>query len=83
MIEMTGDLSSLLRKAQETGSVKALADKLEYLQHWGDDAEYSVQVKLHAARGEADISFLRPDGSRVMVGGLVYHKYNNSWGVHT
>lgn len=84
MLRITGDVNAVLNKAVETNSLPALQEKLEWLNIWGNDARYSVQVEGWAEKdGDMSLTFLNVRGERMMVGGLVYHEYNNSWGVHT
>jgi len=86
MLEVVGDIGGLLDEAQKTGSVEALTAKLKYLQGWGEDAKYSVQVKVivvDPARREASVEFINKSGEPFMWGGLVYHEADKSWGVHT
>lgn len=84
MLRITGDINSTLNKAVETNSLPALQEKLQYLNNWGNDAQYAVQVEAFALKdGDMDIKFLKKDGGTFSIGQLVYHKFDNSWGVHT
>lgn len=85
MLRIKGDIAGLIKAAQTTGSLEALTTKLDYLNRWGDDAQYTVQVDAYVYEGdkEASLRFLNKDGETMMVGGLVYHASDNSWGVHT
>ena len=86
MITIKGDIAGIITEAVATDSVKALTGKLDYLNNWGDDASYTVQVEgviLDSKRREVELRFLNKDGKPLMVGGLVYHEFDNTWGVHT
>lgn len=86
MLTIKGDIAGIITEAVVTDSMKALTDKLSYLNSWGDDASYTVQVEgeiLDSKRREVDLRFLNKDGKPLMVGGLVYHESDNTWGIHT
>ena len=77
-------------KAIEEGTADKLLQRISYLASFGND-EDEMLCDLHP-RGDGDFDFLLSKNigtgqdfiwQRYMNGGLVYHKYDNSWGVHT
>jgi len=81
MLKITGDIAKLLKTAASTGSLEALTAKLEYLNGWGQDSTYTVQVDMVGIdEREAGLRFMNTDGKTMMVGGLIYHETSNTWG---
>jgi hypothetical protein len=84
MLRITGNINATLNKAVETNSLPALQEKLDYLNNWGEDSQYAVQVEAFPNKdGDMDVTFYNKDGGRFSVGQLVHHSFDNSWGVHT
>jgi hypothetical protein len=84
MLRITGNIAPLIKTAQTTGSLETLTAKLDYLNGWGNDSDYTVQVDMMGIEDkEAGLRFMSTDGTPMMVGGLVYHEHSNEWGVHT
>ena len=85
MLRVEGDIGGLIQGAQQTGSLKALTAKLQYLHGWGYDAQHTTRVRMvvDERSKEGSLYFLDAEGKAFMYGGLVYHESDNSWGVHT
>jgi hypothetical protein len=61
MIRITGNLPDLMTLAENTGSLVALHEKLDYLNNWGEDHDICINVdmfihKVNLDRIDADVS---------------------------
>jgi len=73
--------NKMLAAAVADGSFSALMSKLNYLANYGEE---ETQCTLYA--DDAGFSFVMQHvgcTSYWFNGGLVYHSYDGSWGVHT
>lgn len=83
MLQIKGDISCLISFAEGTNSLKNLKEKLNYLNCWGEDSEYRINVELNinSILKDPDLS-LKFNTTPPIIGGLVYHG-DKLWGVHT
>lgn len=77
-------------KAEVTGTTDKLLHRIGYLSNFGGKEEEMMCDLYPRGDGDFDFSLNRNVGSeycptwqRFMNGGLVFHKHDNSWGVHT
>lgn len=84
MLSIIGSINTTLNKAVETNSLPALQERLQWLNEWGENHKTMVQVEAFPLKdGDLDVIFYNKNGERYMVGQMVYHSFDNSWGVHT
>ena len=86
MLKIEGDITGLVKFAEENGSLEALLAKLTYLNRWGEAYKDRVLTKVNIWKKEFDeagVTFYSSTGEVRMCGGLVFHKETLHWGVHT
>jgi len=70
-----------LEMAAETESLDSLLLKLKRLEQWYSDKPITINLW---AKGVDELEFsLFAGDTRLLVGGIIYHKTSNLWGMHT
>ena len=86
----TDKFEEVVKKAKINGSAGNLLERIAYLANYGDD-DFMFRTRLYP-EDEHSFGFCidknmgydhDPKWETYMNGGLIYHDFDNSWGVHT
>lgn len=77
-------LEEMRKHAKETGTLEQLNERLSFIHRFNCRQGASVRIYTDFSLGEMALGFTILRGEdHMLTGGLVYHRFDNSWGVHS
>jgi len=80
------ELREEIQLARKNGSLPSLREKLRYLSHYAEEQVGPVVAHIHPDPYDHCFGVhvaQAATGESVLIGGLIHHDHDQTWGVHT